>query len=355
MPATPVGELSSAYRQLAERLQSHLLPHWSRALMDDRTGAGFPALRPDGTGERGAPRQVSTAAELIYAFARGEHLGLIAGLHNVVRRLMEYVSAHATDVSRSDGYAHLLSPAGDILDPTYHTMDHALFMQSGAAVYAAYGKGAELRRTYNILKWLDRCLAHPEGGWRESSASAARPLTVQLQMLQAFLFIYRMQPKPSWLERAAEVVELIERQYLADGWLLADPGGQRASQVRLQLRAVAQLHKFAALAGQKPLPAVRNWYDHAAAHCGSDWVTRVALLRATLAEVYSSGDTKLLRVVEQVIAEFLTGINPPNEPWRLIPEPSANTALAPVSLLFATVEAAAALRDFLSGGKQLGR
>lgn len=355
MPATPAGDLSSAYRLLADRLQGHLLPHWSRALMDDRTGASLPAMRPDGTGERGAPWTVSAAAELIYAFARGEHLGLIAGLHNAVRRLMEYVSAHATDASRSDGYAHILSPAGDILDPVHHTIDHALFMQSGAAVYAAYGKGAELRRTYNILKWLDRSLGHPDGGWRENSSSSARPLSVQLQMLQAFLFIYRMQPKPSWLERAAEVSALIERQYVLGGQLLTEPGGAPVSDPRLVLRTVTHLHKFAAHAKQRPMPGLRDWYDMAAAKCGRDWLSRVALLRAALAELRVSGDPAMQAAVDAVVMEFTTDINPIGAPWRLLPEPGASQASAPVALLFATVDAAATLRTYLQGGRQMGR
>lgn len=209
-----------ALTQAADRLRvwmrQEALPFWCAHGVEPHTGSGFDRLSAAGEPGPSDDRHMGMHAWQIYLFAQAEQLGWFEGSRDRVKRLVAFVSRHGTRPCRSDGYVHAINSCLEITDARYDLHDHALFMLSSTASYAAYGDGAELRRAHNILDWLNLKYAHPAGGWCEGSAGAsARRSVSHMRLFDAFLSLYEVTRAPIWYDQAASIHVLFVKHFYA--------------------------------------------------------------------------------------------------------------------------------------------
>jgi len=210
--------LIKALEKLVTWVQRDLLPIWGhqRSLMPEGcVGAG---LDRQGMIDDSSPVLLSSQAEIAYMLARADRLGWTNGNRPQVQKLIEFAGRQGTLPCRSDGYVHSIDRDFSILDDHHHLTDHALFILASTAAYSAYGDGSDARRAYNIFDWLQRRLAHPQGGWFDSSdPGSSRSPRSHFYTLLAFLYLYEISRKPRWLDAAEEIVALYQRMLQHNG------------------------------------------------------------------------------------------------------------------------------------------
>lgn len=250
--------LIEALEKLVAWVRGELLPlWWDRGV----TAEGWAATRFDQRGDPDAagPMALASQAQLAYVFARAEHLGWSNGLQARVRQLIELAGRHGTLPCRSDGYVHSLDRRHAILDERHYLADHALFMLASTAAYKAFGDGSDARRTQNIYDWLELRLAHPQGGWFESSElRPERSARSHYHMLHTFLYLYETTQKARWLAAAEALVALGQKKLLhQQAWLYRDYREDWVAPAAAtwypedQFLWVYGVHKFARCAGGK--------------------------------------------------------------------------------------------------------
>lgn len=205
--------LVNTHDRLVDWLVESALPLWSRNGLDRARGFTFEYLQPDGSPDRDSDRSLAVQAHQINAFSRAESKGWLQGMQADIEKMTTTASLLGTTFCRSDGFVHKLDKALNIVDPSYHAADHASFMTSSAAAWYAYRNGSELRRSYNIFEWLEKEYRHPAGGLVDRSAAQAHlRLSTQIQLCDAFLFIYRYSGKNKWLICATDFFALLHNK-----------------------------------------------------------------------------------------------------------------------------------------------
>lgn len=254
--------LTQALERLVGWMRDEALPLWRDRGIDHQLGACYDRLLENGEPDRQANRQMEVQAQFIYIMARSKQLGWSVGGQEIIKRMANFVSRHGTLPCRSDGYVRALDAELNIIDSTHDLQDHAHFIQSSAATYAAFGDGSDLRRAYNIIEWLDIKHSHPLGGWEEGSyAAELRRSRSHLQVFVAFIYLFEVTQKRTWLERARQLHTLFaERLYDAelgvvwdeydDRWQRDGAGLTDRVSVESLLRWCSALGRFARASGE---------------------------------------------------------------------------------------------------------
>ena len=211
-------QMSQALQQATDKLINWLkydaIPLWTQSGIDSRNGSCFESLKPSGAPDIHSHRRMKTQGKQMYVFARAESIGWARGLQGLVKRICVFASMEGTLPNRSDGYVSELDHEFNITNSDYSVYDHAFFILSSMAAYAAYGNGSELRRACNIIEWLDLKFKHAHGGWLDGSYPSTewRQQRTQMAMFEAFVFLFEVTRKESWLNRAREVFQLFSEK-----------------------------------------------------------------------------------------------------------------------------------------------
>jgi N-acylglucosamine 2-epimerase/mannose-6-phosphate isomerase len=188
-------------------------PFWARNGVDPATGAFVESMTLAAQDAKPGFLRTRVVARQIYAFSHGSLIGYDSGLETA-RRGYEFLTSNAW-LGDEGGWGRLLSPTGEVIDPTPDLYDLA-FVLFALAWYQRAGGGDDAadwsRRT---LRFIETQMRHPSGegfytakpepGWRQQNP--------HMHLLEATLAQMAVDKSACWRAIADELVALFRRRF----------------------------------------------------------------------------------------------------------------------------------------------
>lgn len=189
------------------------LPFWAE-VGEDRVRGGFhEALDASSTPLPDAPRRLRVACRQVYVFSHAACLGWGPGLA-VARRGAEWLVAKGWQ-GADRGWAKVLSPAGEVTDPTPDLYDHAFALFAFAWLHRAGGDPDALAWAHRTLDFVEAHLRHPSapGFLHARPAVGWRLQNPHMHLLEAALAAWETWHDPRFADLAHELVGLFTTRF----------------------------------------------------------------------------------------------------------------------------------------------
>jgi len=189
------------------------LPLWVRGGYDEEQGGFFETLNFDGVGDGTANKRVRVQARQIYVFSHAHLLGWSATALDLAECGVEFLIDHAW--SPQDGWGHLLSARGALVDSKRDAYDHAFVLLALAWYYRASKDKRALEYIGRTLAYMDSHLWDDAGGcWFEDDRrSLPRRQNPHMHLLEAFMALYEATGDRGALDRARIMVGLFQARF----------------------------------------------------------------------------------------------------------------------------------------------
>jgi len=202
--------LSQSSARLRDWCVMRALPYWAdHAQKSDNSWVEH--LQLDGFPDLNAERRWRVLARQVYVYAKASSLGWYDGRDIAV-------STYAK--MKSVGYVHRVSPDDEIINSMRDLYDHAFYILAASSLYALTQDKQYLQDAETLLDWIDRTLAHPSGGWKESNQAdlnSPRRQNPHMHLLEASLFLHGVTKDPKHLRYAQKVFALFEAHFYDEG------------------------------------------------------------------------------------------------------------------------------------------
>lgn len=206
------AQLAVLQARLVAWLVNDAYPLWARRGIDPH-GGFVEALGPDGVGLPLA-RRARVHPRQVYAFAQAQAFGWAGDVTGIVRRGMEYFTAH---YCRNDGmFRALAAPNGTPLDDRALLYDQAFALLGLAAAAAALDAHSEFEARAVALRGLiERRLSTADGSLRsEETAAAVRESNPHMHLLEACLAWAEIGADAGWTAWVRRLVELALERFI---------------------------------------------------------------------------------------------------------------------------------------------
>lgn len=206
--------MSQQLRQACQQFQAWfvdtVLPLW----LAQQTSLNYlhPAkLKLNGTGRVDLNQPSSSLLNQINTFALAHQQAWHRSLsERAITVLWREMAQRSVVENRADGYLNTLTPNGGSAVRICLAKDHAAAITASCAAYDALGKYSDMRRSYNILRWMDRRLVHPAGGYYESDElPETRFGATQLAVAECLLALANSTGDRRCLQRAQGLIEKV--------------------------------------------------------------------------------------------------------------------------------------------------
>lgn len=228
-----MSDLAKQTARLTDWMRTHALPMWGRRARDHR-GGYYEALLPDGTPCTDMIKRFRVQPRQAYVYAHAEKLGWT----DTGRLASDHAFAFALEAGTDDhtlagdaaftGFAHLLTPEGDIEDARRDTYDHAFVLLACAWRMNAFGDEQAADVANRTLGFLDT-LRQPDGSYLEGQpAGGPRRQNPHMHLFEASLALHRAGVEGA-LDRAHDIYALftkhfwdgqVLREFFTDDWSL---------------------------------------------------------------------------------------------------------------------------------------
>jgi mannose-6-phosphate isomerase len=208
-PRAPVAAL---HAKLIGWLTSEAYPRWARYGVESN-GAFFESLGPDGLGIPD-PRRARVQPRQVFAFAQAPALGWRGDARGIVRRGIDYFTAH---YRRGDGlYRTLVSIGGTPLDERAVLYDQAFALLGFAAAAAALDARGEFEeRALDLRGAIERLLGAGDGSFCSDLArSDLRESNPHMHLLEACLAWVGVGGDASWSDWVRGLAELARTRFI---------------------------------------------------------------------------------------------------------------------------------------------
>jgi len=202
-PRAPVAAL---YAKLISWLANEAYPRWARNGVESN-GAFFESLGPDGRGIPD-PRRARVQPRQVFAFAQAPALGWRGDARGIVRRGIDYFTAH---YRRGDGlYRTLVDADGAPLDERAVLYDQAFALLGFAAAAAALDARDEFEaRALDLRGAIERLMDAGDGSFcSDLGRSDLRESNPHMHLLEACLAWVGVGGDASWSDWVRSLVEL---------------------------------------------------------------------------------------------------------------------------------------------------
>jgi mannose-6-phosphate isomerase len=261
-------------------------------------------------------RRLRVVARQIYVFAQA-HLAGISGADRAVALGVDFLDRHAA--LQGGGYARRFGLDNRAIDDTRDFYDHAFVLLAFASAAAVLPAEPLRSKALALVDWLDRDLAHPAGGYRESlpdHPAGHRRQNPHMHFLEALLAAHEAFSDDIFLDRACAMISLfLACMFDAETGALPeffDPAWQPIRQQGAYLiepghhcEWVWLLDWYARVAGQDPrlteaAAALMHFVDRAG-HAKAGGLADIVTSQGHLYE----GSTRLWAQCERLKAEFI--------------------------------------------------
>jgi mannose-6-phosphate isomerase len=202
----PRAQLAAPHVKLIGWLVNEAYPLWARHGIDSN-GAFFESLAPDGRGIPD-PRRARVQPRQVFAFAQAPTLGWRGDARGIVRRGIDYFTAH---YRRGDGlYRTLVDTGGAPLDERALLYDQAFALLGFAAAAAALDARGEFEaRALDLRGAIERLMGAGDGSFRSDlDRSDLRESNPHMHLLEACLAWAAVGGDASWPDWVRGLAEL---------------------------------------------------------------------------------------------------------------------------------------------------
>ncbi|MBX8824318.1 AGE family epimerase/isomerase [Ochrobactrum sp. SFR4] len=200
------------------------LPYWALKGTDHRHGGFYESLSLQGLPIAG-PRRTRTMARQIYSFAKSYQSGWSGEAAGLIAHGLLFMQAKGR--SRNGGWVQSFHIDGRVAESQESFYDQTCMLLALSCAYQA-GHNQALQLAQETFAFLDARLAHPKGGFYETSADRSNQQAVlssnaHMHYLEACLAWYEVSGDIVFLHRAAEIVALCECYFFdRDYWCLGE-------------------------------------------------------------------------------------------------------------------------------------
>lgn len=257
---------------LPDTLQTWLfdatLPFWAERGVDIEAGGFHERLDGDRNPVATDGKRTMVQARQIYVFAQAALLGRCPNAATLARAGRDFLFAHCRHPD--GGWRFRVTRDGRPMDDTRDLYAHA-FVLFGLAWLFRLDGSADIRvRADETVAFLDRALAHPDGGYREGVDPGGKPVSGErrqnphMHLLEAFLAWFEASGDERWLDRARSMLALFQDHFCSGGTLreyfdetLSPLPGERGAIVEPghHYEWVWLLHRYGALCGDREVDA----------------------------------------------------------------------------------------------------
>lgn len=186
------------------------LPYWARhAQKSDKSWVEH--LHLDGAPDTAAERRWRVLARQVYVYAKAASLDWYDGRESATSTYQKL---------KSIGLIHRVSPDGEITNGMRDLYDQAFYLLAASSLYELTREQSYLDDANTLLGWIDRELAHPAGGWKESdqaTLSDPRRQNPHMHLFEASLYLYGVTKDPAHLDVATRVFDLFKAHFFDAG------------------------------------------------------------------------------------------------------------------------------------------
>ena len=191
------------------------LEYWAETAKDPRGGYAE-HLNMDGQPDFSHVRRVRVQSRQAYVYAHAAYLGWFKGAKAASVQAWKFAtgpgSAGGDFISGPErGCAHLVEGDGALHDDMRDTYAQAFILLAGAWRYAAFQDAASLDIAEETLRFLNKNVTAPNGGWFESLPKPANPQRRQnphMHLFEAFIALYKSTEDEKYLSLAHDMFAL---------------------------------------------------------------------------------------------------------------------------------------------------
>jgi mannose-6-phosphate isomerase len=216
--------LPAALRRFTGWFDRQALPLWAKAGWDERRGGFYEALDFNAGPVADMPRRVRVQTRQIHVFAGAAAARLHPDAERLAKAGFDYVLAKACPEEGKRGCVHLLSPDASVIDDRRDLYDQAFLLLACASMWSAFRDERAMTLAERAMKFLDRELAHPFGGYAEDDkGTLPRRQNPHMHLFEAFIAMHAATSKAVWLTRAEAIIRLLtDRFYTGAGGRLIE-------------------------------------------------------------------------------------------------------------------------------------
>ncbi|WP_419730545.1 AGE family epimerase/isomerase [Lichenicola sp.] len=219
--ARPEQDILRVHAGLRDWIFELALPFWSTVGMNPPAAAGRGRGAAEFVTLAGVPgepgfRRMRVQARQLYVFAEAAARGY-AGAAAIADGIHRFMTRHGA--AADGGWARLLDPDGQVLDPTNDLYDLA-FVLFGLARYARLtGAPAPLAQAARTLGFLRRSMSRPSGGFANAwpPEPGWRQQNPHMHLLEAALELFDVSRDQRWADLAGDLVVLFREHLLEPG------------------------------------------------------------------------------------------------------------------------------------------
>jgi|SRR5271165_5625509 len=208
-------ELGRMSAHLVRWLAEAAYPRWAEHGIDAQSGGFIEMLAQNGS-DIGSSRRARVQPRQVYAFAQAPRFGWRGDASGIVRRGIEYFTAH---YRRDDGlFRALISAHGEPLDERAQLYDQAFALLGFAAAAAALNAREEFeRRAMELRGSIEKHFAVGDGAFRSSSeAGGDRESNPHMHLLEACLVWAEIGNDAAWAGWARDLVGLALSRFIRE-------------------------------------------------------------------------------------------------------------------------------------------
>ncbi|MDE1173276.1 MAG: AGE family epimerase/isomerase [Parvibaculaceae bacterium] len=185
-------------------LRDQALPFWlDRGL--DPLGMAWEEMSFDGVPRETGYRRTLVQFRQVYVFAHAAQ----AGWCPPGRAASLFFATCARARHRDGGFVHRLSPAGDSLDDTRDAYDQAFALLAAGWIFRLTGDSRALDIAHETLDFMQREMAHPEGGFVEAlPPRTPRRQNPHMHLFEALLVLFEASRDVAFIDAARRILSL---------------------------------------------------------------------------------------------------------------------------------------------------
>lgn len=209
------------------------LPLWSSKGINPLNASVYERLDESGEPDISADLRSRVQARQIFVFASAQNMGWMENALPHVAGIDQFLNQYAKQSKLDEGFAHLLSHDGTIIDGKKDAYDFAFFILACAYRYKVFHDLNALDQANKLVSYIETNFKNDSGGWLEGNYdSKYRRQNPHMHLFEAFLTCYEFTRDGKWLAKAGQIYTLFEsvffehetnviREYFNNDWSLA--------------------------------------------------------------------------------------------------------------------------------------
>jgi mannose/cellobiose epimerase-like protein (N-acyl-D-glucosamine 2-epimerase family) len=195
-------------------IKDKALPFWSSTGINSTNQSVFERLDDNGQPDLNANMRSRVQSRQILVFCAAQNMGWMDNVLPIVAGIDNFLDSHAKVQNSGEGYAHLLSPDGKIIDPKKDAYDFAFYILACVYRYKTFNDLLALEQAHSLIKYIETEFKAAPGGWMEGDYDApCRRQNPHMHLFEAFLTCYEFTHDGKWLAKAGQIYTLFETTF----------------------------------------------------------------------------------------------------------------------------------------------